>query len=461
MENINETDLSFSLLQNDFYAINVRQRNNSSYFIDNDIDIQEFYIHSNSPLSMSENNSPNNSDDECDHSNIKSSQVVGISESSIKRFKTKKNVFANMNKSPSDKSFTSLQNDMTPNLNQRRIKSAPADLTSSGSMTDKEMNAAQEGRLQIFSGLNYQGFKKKQFHDIEKSLKKYYEYDNRFSNKLDILITYTKGQKNIFIQSNYLTHKKFVFLMIPAIILSATVAILSPSIQEYHWSGGFICALNIIITSILSILNYTKYELFADKYLQLANQYDKIEFALEMTNSKLVFINDEEERNKVVLEKLKEIEIRLNELKALYNIIIPEIINNIFPIICTINIFSLIKKLDIHKQDIIHKLKDVKNEIEYILYKWSNVDTNSAEQLKDKNRLLFLYDIKEKIKLELSQYANIYDSIDRLFIKEINESERYKRVYYLFCGVHKKTNINTDNMHPLLQKYLDSTLPSN
>ena len=425
MENINETDLSFSLLQNnDFYAINVRQRNNSSYFIDNDIDIQEFYIHSNSPLSMSENNSPNNSDDECDNSNIESSQLVGISESSMKRFKTKKNVFANMNKSPSDKSFTSLQKDLSPNL-------------------------------------NYHGFKKKQFHDIEKSLKKYYEYDNRFSNKLDILITYTKGQKNIFIQSNYLTHKKFVFLMIPAIILSATVAILSPSIQEYHWSGGFICALNIIITSILSILNYTKYELFADKYLQLANQYDKIEFALEMTNSNLVFINDEEERNKVVLEKLKEIEIRLNELKALYNIIIPEIINNIFPIICTINIFSLIKKLDIHKQDLIHKLKDVKNEIEYILYKWSNIHTNSAEQLKDKNRLLFLYDIKEKIKVELSQYANIYDSIDRLFIKEINESERYKTIYYLFCGVHKKTNINTDNMHPLLEKYLISTLLSN
>jgi hypothetical protein len=39
-------------------------------------------------------------------------------------------------------------------LNQRRIKSAPADLTSSGSMTDKEMNAAPEGRFQIFSGLS-------------------------------------------------------------------------------------------------------------------------------------------------------------------------------------------------------------------------------------------------------------------------------------------------------------------
>jgi hypothetical protein len=39
-------------------------------------------------------------------------------------------------------------------LNQRIIKSAPADLTSSGSMTVKEMNSAPEGQNQIFSGLN-------------------------------------------------------------------------------------------------------------------------------------------------------------------------------------------------------------------------------------------------------------------------------------------------------------------
>jgi len=39
-------------------------------------------------------------------------------------------------------------------LNQRIIKSAPADLTSSGSMTVKEMNSVPEGKNQIFSGLN-------------------------------------------------------------------------------------------------------------------------------------------------------------------------------------------------------------------------------------------------------------------------------------------------------------------
>jgi hypothetical protein len=39
-------------------------------------------------------------------------------------------------------------------LNQRRIKSVGADLTSSGSMTDKEMNTDPEGWFQIFNGLN-------------------------------------------------------------------------------------------------------------------------------------------------------------------------------------------------------------------------------------------------------------------------------------------------------------------
>jgi len=353
------------------------QKTNSSYFIDNDNDIQEIYICSNSPLTISENNS----DDEIEE-----------------------NDKMNSDKMNSDKNKT---------------------------------------------------YKRKNFHDIEKSLNKYYEYDNKYANKLDILITYTKGQKNIFIQSNYLTHKKFLFLMIPAILFSATVAVISPSIQEYYWSGGLICALNIVVTSILGILNYTKYELFAEKYSQLANQYDKLEFSLEMSTSKLAFINSEEEKNQFVLDKIKNTEIVLNELKSLYNIVIPEIIHNIFPIICSINVFSLIKKIDSHKQELIHRFKDVKNEIQYILYKWSNVDSNTIEQQKDKNRLLFLYEVKEKLKIELNQCKDIYDFIDRLFIKEINEAEYYKRLFYLFCGVHKKTVIDTKNMHPLLEKYFD------
>lgn len=447
MENINESDLSFSLLQNDLYSINVRPRNNTSYFIDNDVDIQEVYINSNSPLTMSENNSPNDSEDEFGDV-IETSPIIGggLSESSIKRLTQLHTLWVNV------QSESPCSDDSIAPFNEQRFK------TKKNVFSTTESNPSNK-EVRVVHRANNNGYKKKQFHDIEKSLKKYYEYDNKFSNKLDLLITYTKGQKNIFIQSNYLTHKKFIFLMIPAIIFSATVAILSPSIIEYKWSGGFICALNIFITSILSILNYTKYEIFAEKYLQLANQYDKIEFSLEMTNSKLVFMKEDDEKNKLILEKLKEVEIRLNELMALYNIIIPEVIHSIFPIICNINIFSIIKKIDLHKQELITNLTDIKNEIQYILHKWSNIDTNTSEQLKDKTRLLFLYEVKEKIKIELQQCTHVYDFIDRIFIKEINDSAKYKNIWYLFCGVNKKTNIKTDNIPPLLEKYLESILP--
>ena len=72
------------------------------------------------------------------------------------------------------------------NLNQRRIKSAPADLTSSGSMTDKDMNSAPEGRFQIFSGLT------------EATRLLYSLYDNGYSviDILDYFFTYIKAVKN-------------------------------------------------------------------------------------------------------------------------------------------------------------------------------------------------------------------------------------------------------------------------
>lgn len=298
-------------------------------------------------------------------------------------------------------------------------------------------------------------FKKKGYEDIEKSLVKYYEYDNKYSSKLDILISFMKVQKNVYMQSNYITHNKFFTLMIPAVILSTVIAIIAPLIHSNYWAGGFISSINITITSLLTIINYTKYEIYAEKYLQIANQYDKIDFSLEMTNSKLLFINDDSKKNELVLEKLKEIENKINELKEFYNILIPQSISNLYPIICNINIFSLIKKLELHKRDLINKFKDVKNEISYILYKWKNDDSNNIESLKDKSRLLFLYEIKEKIKVELSHTKNVYDVIELLFMKEMKNAETYKKHQFYYWFMNKKVNIKKEDLHPILEKYFD------
>ena len=60
-------------------------------------------------------------------------------------------------------------------------------------------------------------FKQLAFHDVEKTLDKYYdmEIDNKYSSELDILTTFMKGQKNVYIQSKQLSQWRYNCLMIP------------------------------------------------------------------------------------------------------------------------------------------------------------------------------------------------------------------------------------------------------
>ena len=319
---------------------------------------------------------------------------------------------------------------------------------------DELLKAIRTDRIrnQVHSN-NHQSFKLKAYNDIEKSLGKYYEEDSKYSSKIDILITFMKGQKNIFTQSKYITEKKLNCLMIPILIFSAGMAVFAPFIQNYSWSGGFISGLNIIITTFVSMMNYMKYETHVEMYLQLANHYDKMEISLEMANSQLLFIENEKDKNDLVLAKIKEIEIKMNELKEVYNILLPREIKHMFPIICNLNILSLIKKMETYRKSLIHKFKDVKNEIRYILYKWKkeNLPVDNAQQTKEKKRLIFLYEIKEQIKDEFIDSKKIYDYVEDVFTKEIKNAE-YNIHLWFWCCWNKKS-INKNDIHPLLNKH--------
>ena len=327
--------------------------------------------------------------------------------------------------------------------------------TNSGS-DDELLSVIRKERIhhQVHNNNNKNSFRLKAYNDIEKTLGKYYDNDNKYSSKMDILITFMKGQKNVYMQSKYITQRKLNCLMIPILILSAGMAVFSPFIQNYNWSGGFISGLNIIITTFVSMMNYMKYETYVEMYLQLANHYDKMEISLEMTNSQLLFIENENEKNDLVLSKLKEVELKINELKEIYNILIPSEVRHIFPIICNLNILSLITKMENYKKTLIHKFKDVKNEIRYILYKWKKENTASIEnpdKLKEKNRLVFLYQIKENIKNELLESKKIYDYVEDIFIREIKNAE-YNNNLWCWCFWNKKT-IHNDTIPSILNKH--------
>ena len=160
------------------------------------------------------------------------------------------------------------------------------------------------------------------------------------------------------------------------------------------------------------------------------------------------------ERNDLVLTRMKEIEKKINEIKeTIHNIHIPQEIKRIFPIICNVNIFSFIKRIEVYNKNLIVKLTDIKNEILYI--KWK-CEQKTDIDIKERKRLEFLYEIKEKIKDEILHYRNAYSCIDELFIKEINRADNTS-VWSMWFSF--KRNIG-ESENPVLKEYLSTIFSS-
>ena len=300
-------------------------------------------------------------------------------------------------------------------------------------------------------------YKKISYDEMEKIITNYYDNENKYSNELDILITYLKGQKVLYTYSNRITRWKLNMLTIPSLVFTASIAIFSPFMQNYEWSIELICVLNGLITLLISLVNYLKLESTAEIYLNFANQYDKLETSMEFTSNSIAFIENEKEKKELVLKKMKEIEKKITDMKETNNILIPGELKILFPVIFNINIFSFIKKIELSKKNLIMKLKNTKNEINYILYKY---DVENEQSIRQKNRLDFLSDSKEKLKLELNHYNNAYSYIDTIFFHETYYGEKLPILYVYLCCCCKcsQTYETMKNKNPIVDEYLQFIL---
>ena len=82
--------------------------------------------------------------------------------------------------------------------------------------------------------LNKSKLHKLSLHAVENQVDKYYNDDNHsFSSALDILASYLKGQKTIYIEAKELSEWRLNSLMLPALILSAAASVgASPEVVE-------------------------------------------------------------------------------------------------------------------------------------------------------------------------------------------------------------------------------------
>jgi hypothetical protein len=311
-------------------------------------------------------------------------------------------------------------------------------------------------------------FRKLTYKEIEKSLEQYDINDSfKYSNELEILITYLKGQKNLYIQSKNLTQFKLNLLTIPAILIASGITIIAPFISHYEWSGAIVSGVNATITLLISFLSYFKLESCHQTFSHLANQYDKLETSLEITNSKLMFMENQMEQNQLIMSKIREFEEKIFEIKESCVVFIPEELKPLFPIICHLNVFSFIKKVESYKKTLIIKYRDVKNEMRYILCKsqernMNNMNNNnksganyspnssSVDIQREKERLFYLTNMKSKLIEDIVQYKNAYSHIDNAFIEEIQNAENNKIGLIMILFGVKPRIVN----NPLIQKYL-------
>lgn len=110
------------------------------------------------------------------------------------------------------------------------------------------------------SKMNYKvKYRKLSYLQVEQSIDKhYFDINHKYSSALDILASYLKGHKFIYLESKFHTEQQLNLLMMPAILLSTIATVLSSVVKLYWWGTILISSVNGLIAFLLAVVNFLK-----------------------------------------------------------------------------------------------------------------------------------------------------------------------------------------------------------